>query len=99
MILKKLIKKLIDINVLIFVKILTQLRIGRYFLYKLNYKIISEKKSVEEIVGGNNLEEIRIKRAEIVAKQSTFIAQIEKLDAIKETASAGIKITKKRINV
>ena len=47
MILKKLIKKLIDINVLIFVKILTQLRIGRYFLYKLNNKIISEKKSVE----------------------------------------------------
>ena len=45
--LKKLIKKLIDINVLIFVKILTQLRIGRYFLYKLNNKIISEKKSVE----------------------------------------------------
>ena len=47
MILKKLIKKLIDINVLIFVKILTQLRIGRYFLYKLNNKIISEKKSIE----------------------------------------------------
>ena len=47
MILKKLIKKLIDINVRVFVKILTQLRIGRYFLYKLNNKIINEKKSVE----------------------------------------------------
>ena len=45
--LKKLIKKLIDINVLIFVKILTQLRIGRYFLYKLNNKIISEKTSLD----------------------------------------------------
>ena len=41
----------------------------------------NKEKSVEEIVAGNNLEEIRAKRGEIVAKQSTFIAQIEELDA------------------
>ena len=41
----------------------------------------SKEKSVEEIVLGNNLEEIREKRGEIVAKQSEFIAQLDQLDA------------------
>ena len=36
MVLKKLIKKLVDITVRVFVKIFTQIKIGRYFLYKLN---------------------------------------------------------------
>ncbi len=40
-----------------------------------------DEKSVEEVVAGNNLEEIRAKRAEVVAKQSEFIAQIDQLDA------------------
>ena len=44
MVLKKLIKKLVDITVRVFVKIFTQIKIGRYFLYKLNNKIINEKK-------------------------------------------------------
>ena len=44
---KNFIKKLIDIKLKIFVRIFTQLRLGRYFLYKLNSKIISEKKSVD----------------------------------------------------
>ena len=47
MILKKLIKKLIDIKIRVLFKILTQLRIGRYFLYKLNNKIVNETKSIE----------------------------------------------------
>ena len=47
MILMKLIKKLIDIKIRVLFKILTQLRIGRYFLYKLNNKIVNEKKSIE----------------------------------------------------
>jgi len=44
---KNFIKKLIDIKLKIFVRIFTRLRLGRYFLYKLNNKIISEKKSVD----------------------------------------------------
>ena len=47
MVLKKLIKKLVDITVRVFVKIFTQIKIGRYFLYKLNNKIINEKKYIE----------------------------------------------------
>ena len=47
MFMKNFIKKLIDIKLKIFVRIFTQLRLGRYFLYKLNSKIISEKKSVD----------------------------------------------------
>ena len=47
MVLKKLIKKLLDINSAIIVKVLTQLRIGRYFLYKLNSRIVNEKKSIK----------------------------------------------------
>jgi RND family efflux transporter MFP subunit len=40
----------------------------------------SDQKSVEEIVSGNNLEEIRTKRAEIEEIQATFSQQIEQLD-------------------
>ena len=47
MILKNFIKKLIDIKLKIFVRIFMRLRVGRYFLYKLNNKIMSEKKSVD----------------------------------------------------
>ena len=41
----------------------------------------SDKKSIEEIVLGNNLEEIRAKRAEIVGEQSQFIEQLALLDS------------------
>jgi membrane fusion protein (multidrug efflux system) len=41
----------------------------------------SDEKSVEEIVLGNNLEEIRAKRVAIVGKQSVFIAQLDQLDS------------------
>jgi RND family efflux transporter MFP subunit len=41
----------------------------------------SDEKSVEEIVSGNNLEEIRAKRLDIVGKQSQFIAQLAQLDS------------------
>jgi RND family efflux transporter MFP subunit len=40
-----------------------------------------KEKSVEVIVSENNLEEIRAKRAEIVAEQSIFITQLDQLDA------------------
>jgi len=46
MILKKLIKKIIEINVLVFFKVLNKLGIGRYILYKLNNKVINEKKTI-----------------------------------------------------
>jgi RND family efflux transporter MFP subunit len=41
----------------------------------------SGEKTVEEIVLGNNLEDIRAKRVEIVGKQSIFIAQLDQLDS------------------
>ena len=41
----------------------------------------NDEKSIEEIVAGTNLEEIRTKRAELVAEQSVYNEQIEKLDA------------------
>ena len=44
MILKKILKKIINIKAILFFKILNSLRIGRYFLYKLTNKIINEKK-------------------------------------------------------
>ena len=46
MILKKIFKKVIDIKVIVFFKILNKLRVGRYFLYKLTNKIVNEKKSI-----------------------------------------------------
>jgi FkbM family methyltransferase len=46
MFIKKLIKKIIEINVLIFFKALNKIKIGRYILYKLVNKVINEKKSI-----------------------------------------------------
>ena len=46
MILKKLTKKLIEINVVIFFKVLNKIGIGRYILYKLSNKIVNEKKTI-----------------------------------------------------
>ena len=46
MILKKILKKIINIKAILFFKILNSLRIGRYFLYKLTNKIINEKKTI-----------------------------------------------------
>ena len=47
MILKELFKKLTDIITRTIVKIFVKIKIGRYFLYKLNNKIINEKKVIE----------------------------------------------------
>ncbi len=41
----------------------------------------NEKKSVEEIISSNNLDEIRAERDEIVSKQTIYAEQLEQLDA------------------
>lgn len=43
---KKILKNIIEGTVIIFFKILNQLRIGRYILYKLNNRIVNEKKTI-----------------------------------------------------
>ena len=53
MFLKQIIKKFIDINSKIIVRFFTNFKAGRYFLFKLNNKIVNEKKSVN--IGNSKL--------------------------------------------